>query len=680
MANLIRRMFYFCLLVGAVGATSSVFALPTNVNVTPPDGARFFVGQRFDLRVEGKGAGPFSATLKIDGVSQTFTSGVQNSTVTDGISSAGFGGFNLRGYSNNDPGVHTIAATFTDASGTVSVSTKFKIVDLSDGFDDDRGDGGDHKRVRNIIIMLGDGMGVAHRTAARLVKFGLTAGNPNGFLAMDQFPGTGMITTHSLNSIITDSAPGMSCYTTGNHAKNGQEGVYPANMIDPFFFPRVEYLSEYLHRTLGKSLGLVTTADVEDATPAANAIHAGDRNRGTGICDQYLDESDSANSRKFGSGLTVLMGGGRRWFLPTGQFGSSRSTSTDYAALPADLVAAWRLPAGSVGGVDPNRNLLQDFKNAGFAYVDTATTMNSIGTPDKLLGLFGFGNMNVALDKLAKRRNTLLPGASSFAVDDYHAPDQPMLEEMTDVALRVLNKNQKGFVLMVEGAHIDKQSHLMDADRVIDGTIEFDNAVGAARRFADKAGDTLVIVVSDHECSGFSLIGALTGGLDNLKNLAPDNATLDPNVQPGRQTVVGANDAAGFPTYTIAADGYPQTFDINGKILIGYGANADRYEGWLSKPLPVRDSLLPADIKTELTNKGYPGEPVERSENQFGYFIRGQAVGKGQAVHTASDIPISAYSSNSRAFQVFFGVQQNTDVFFKLMQLTANREQSDRDR
>src|SRR5262249_41196873 len=155
--------------------------------------------------------------------------------------------------------------------------------------------------------------------------------------------------------------------------------------------------------------------------------------------------------------------------------------------------------------VDPSRNLLQDFKNAGFAYVETATTLNSVGTPDKLLGLFGYGNMNVALDKLAKRRNTLLPGATSFAVDDYHAPDQPMLEEMTEVALHVLNKNQKGFVLMVEGAHIDKQSHLMDADRVIDETIEFDNAVAVARRFADKVGDTLVIVVSDHECSGFSL-------------------------------------------------------------------------------------------------------------------------------------------------------------------------------
>jgi alkaline phosphatase len=677
MNSLITKILRTGLLIaaGAFGSASTAVALPTDVTVTPPEGERFFVGQKFDLRVEGKGTGPFSATIKIDGISRTFGSGAQNSTVTDGITSPGFGGFNLRGYSNADLGIHNITATFTDASGTVSINSKFKIVNLlAESGDRDRSeDRGEDKRVRNIIIMLGDGMGVAHRTAARLVKFGVTAGEPNGYLAMDQFPGTGMITTHSLNSIVTDSAPGMSSYTTGSHAKNGQEGVYPANMIDPFFYPRVEYLSEYLHRFFGKSLGLVTTADVEDATPAANAVHTGDRNRGTGICDQYLDESDATNTRRFGTGLAVLMGGGRRWFLPAGQFGSSRSSGTDYAALPADLVSAWQLPASAVGAADPNRNLLQDFMNSGFTYADTATSLGSVGSPNKLLGLFGYGNMNVALDKLAKRRNTLLPGTTSFSVDDYHAPDQPMLDEMTDVALRVLNKNRRGFVLMVEGAHIDKQSHLMDADRVIDETIEFDNAVAAARRFADRAGDTLIIVVSDHECAGFSLIGALTGGIDNLKTLPPDNATLDPNIQPARQRVVGVYDAAGFPNYTIAADGYPLTFDVNGKILIGYGANADRYEGWLTKPLPVRDSLLPADIKAELTAKGYPGVPIERSENQFGYYIRGQAVGKDQAVHTASDIPISAYSSSSRAYELFFGIQQNTDVFFKLMRLAAGR-------
>lgn len=269
------------------------------------------------------------------------------------------------------------------------------------------------KPARNVIILLGDGMGVAHRTAAGLVRHGVAAGQPKGWLAMDGFPGTGLVTTHSLNSIVTDSAPGMACYTTGNHANNNQEGVYPAHVLSPSFAPRVEYLAEYLHRVKGTSLGLVTTADVEDATPAANAVHTMNRNAGTGICDQYLDESDARGTGRSGTGLAVLMGGGRRWFLPASQFGSSRSASTDSPALPADLVEAWGLPASAAGAVDPSRDLLADFVASGFAYAESRTSLDALlasGAPDRLLGLFGYGNMNVALDEIAKRRGTLLPG------------------------------------------------------------------------------------------------------------------------------------------------------------------------------------------------------------------------------------------------------------------------------
>src|SRR5581483_11046450 len=517
MRSLFRQSLFVCLFAAVFGTGLTALALPTSVAVTPPNGSRFLSGQKFDLRVEGKGTGPFSATLAIDSVMQTFTSGAQNTNPTDGITVAGFGGFNLRGYFSYQPGLHTITATFTDATGTVTVISRFEIISPFPAPINPFSSLGRQKRpkpVKNIIIMLGDGMGTAHRTAARLVKYGVTAGHPNGYLAMDQFPGTGLVTTHSLNSIITDSAPGMSCYTTGSHGNNNQEGVFPASVTNPFFAPRVEYLAEYLHRVNGKVSGIVTTADVEDATPAANAVHTANRGAGTGISDQYLDESDAGNTMRFGSGLSVLMGGGRRWFLPAGQFGSSRSAGTDYSALPADLIAAWGVPAASAGRQDPNRNLLQDFKSAGFTYVDSASALNGAlggNVPDKLLGLFGYGNMNVALDKLARRRNTLLPGAASFVVDDYHAPDQPMLDEMTEAALRILSKNPTGFVLMVEGAHIDKQSHAMDADRVLLETIEFDNAIAAARRFADKNDDTLIIVTADHECAGFSLIGALTG-------------------------------------------------------------------------------------------------------------------------------------------------------------------------
>lgn len=649
----------FALAAVALATAGAVLATPTEVTITPPNGGRFLPGQRFDLRVEGKGTGPFSATLKVNGKAVAFTSGEQGTMTTDGFTAAGYGGFNTRGYALHKPGRYVLDASFTDATGTTTAKSTFEIVGVGGG----RAGRSGSAKVKNVILFIGDGMGIAHRTAARLVRHGVTSGDPKGWLAMDRMPGTGLLTTHSLNSIITDSAPGMSGYTTGNHQNNNQEGVFPAKVTNPFFGPRVEYLGHYLHRVKGTSLGIVSTADIEDATPAANAVFTANRGAGTGICDQYLDESDPADSRTGGTGLRVLMGGGRRWFLPNTDPLSSRGTSTDYPELPADLVAAWGVR--TAGSVDPTRDLVADFDVAGFSYVESKAALDRVlagGAPEKLLGLFAYGNMNTALDKVAARR-----GVSSAVVDDHRAPDQPMLDEMTRAALDVLKKDRDGFVLMVEGAHIDKQSHAMDAERAIGETIELDRAIEAGLEFAEEDGKTLVLVTADHECAGFSLIGALSGGISNLRSLAPDATTLDPAIQPSRQRVVGVYETAGFPHYAIEPDGYPSTYDVDRKVLVGFGGNADRYEDWLTSEKPIVEGLTPTAISNDLAARGYVRNPVDRSdEKASGFFVRGQAAGKSSAVHTAADVPISAYARDPRVWQRFVGVQRNTDVFFEI--------------
>ena len=662
------RAFHLAVALAAALPSASAQAQATEVRLIPPSGARFLPGQLFDVRVEGKGAAPYQATLTLDGKPLAFTSGTADPVLTDGITSTGFGGFNARGFSVRKPGKHTLAATFTDASGAaVRASSEIEIVRA-----------GGRQGVKNVIIYLGDGMGVAHRTAARIVSKGVTAGDPNGWLAMDGMPGTGLVSTHSLNSIVTDSAPGMSCYTTGNHAQNGQEGVFPAQVKNAFHAPRVEYLGHYLHRTRGTALGIVTTADVEDATPAANAVFTANRGAGTGICDQYLDESDARDTRQFGSGLRVLLGGGRRWFLPASDPYSSRAAASDYAGLPADLLAGWHLPAGAAGAVDTGRDLIADFKAAGFGYAGDKASLDGelARDPQRLLGLFAYGNMNVSLDKISARRFRAGDAtASDTVVQDHLAPDQPMLDEMTAAALRVLKHDRKGFVLMVEGAHIDKQSHQMDAERAIGDVIELDKAIGVGLEFARKDGDTLVLVTADHECSGFALIGALTGAaagqpgpIAAARNLPSDAAVLDPAATPARQALVGPYDAAGFPAYTIRPDGFPASYDIDGKLLVGFGGNGDRYENWLTPGKPSRESLTPTRLASELAAKGYASNvPFTRTEKSAnGFFIRGQAIGKDQAVHTASDIPISAYARDPFTWLPFVGVQRNTDVFFKI--------------
>ncbi len=638
------------------------------VNVWPPHGARFIKGARFDIRVEGSGTGPeygFQASLEIDGEPVAFSSGPGDPNTTDGISSPDWGGFNLRGYSSQRVGVHELNATFTSSQGTKRIKSYFVIEKLEQLTG--------AQRVKNVILLLGDGMGIGVRTAARVARFGVARGSTRGWLEMDRFPTTGMVTTHSLDNYVTDSSPGFSAYTTGTHNNNNQEGVFPARVISPFYQPRVETMAEYLHRTQGKLTGIVTTADVEDATPGAMAVHTGDRNAGTGICDQFLDESDAHASGSFGNGLAVLMGGGRRWFLPSSQLGSTRSPATDYGPLPADLVSAWSLPASAAGRPDPERDLLADFTSAGFTYVSDATSL-ALATagepPQKLLGLFHLAHMNVALDKIAHRRqapvdgalefaNSFSPPKSPYAVVNDGFTDQPMLDEMAAAALKVLSRNEAGFVLLIEAASIDKQEHAHDADRAIADALEFDRAVGVAKRFAEADQQTLVLVLADHECAGFDPMGALrnpvtgstSGSLDYLSSLPSDAAVVAPYVQPERQKVIGTNfNGAGFPKYEILPDGYPATFNVDGKILVGYGASADRYERWLTRPFPGPDGLGAWD-------------------QAGGMFLRGQAgITSGAAPHGAADVPVSAYAYEERVHRGFGGTHENIDVYFRVME------------
>ena len=458
---------------------------------------------------------------------------------------------------------------------------------------------------------------------------------------------------------------------SGNKNNNNEEGVFPDDTVAPFDNPRIEYLSEYLHRTQGKALGLVTTADVFDATPAGNAVHTSSRSAGTGIVDQFLDDRGL-------TGLSVLMGGGRKWFLPASVPGSGRTDRNDYAfsggnskedAHTADIVKRW---GAAPGRLDAERDLIRDFGNAGFEYAADKTAMDAIdaGRTDRLLGLFALSNMNVALDKIDGRRAKKLGTAvgdkstdkstnKSTVVDDYGFPDQPMLDEMTAVALKVLSRKKEGFVLMVEAASIDKQAHAMDTERWLLDTMEFDRAVAVAQAYAAERGDTIVIVTADHECSGAALIGASRVSDAKLIELAGSGAGGKANL---RDKVVGVYEQSGFPRYQIAADGYPATTDIDFRLLVGYGANADRFEDWRTNATPLAGSAQAVNKAGPVAT--YPNTAMNR--DVLGAFMITGHVSGNSAVHTASDVPLSAYGPGAWAFT---GVQDNTDVFFKLAQV-----------
>ena len=644
--------------VALSAASLAATAAPTVSRLTPPSElfasgnaapvvARFLPGQRFDLQatIRPDAGHRFTAvSFSIDGrelkgaavALRDCAAGCLPEVPKDALIAT------LRATSLDKPGLHELSVSALQDDGQhVTAQGNFEIVPFSAAFG---------PKVKNIIIMLGDGMGAAQRTAARIVH-GYAQGKAIAPLSMDSFPATALVKTASLNSIVTDSSPGMTSYVLGNKNNNNEEGVFPDDTVDAFDNPRIEYLSEYLHRTQGKALGVVTTADVFDATPAGNAVHTSNRGAGTGIVDQFFDDRER-------SGLTVLMGGGRQWFLPASTPGSSRSDKTDYAfsatdAHTAEIARRWGVAPGKL---DADRDLIQEFQSAGFAYAATKSDLDRAAKGDRLLGLFAFSNMNVALDKIAGRRG-VKTGIQGAVVDDFGLPDQPMLDEMVGSALQVLDRKPQGFVLMAEGASIDKQAHAMDTERWILEVLEFDRAIRVAQDYAARRGDTLVIITADHETAGTSLIGASMVSDSKLVELGKAKGVANL-----RDKVVGVYEKAGFPRYKIAADGYPETTDVDRRILVGYGANADRYEDWRSNNTPLRDPQQPF-AKTEPL-KWYPANPSERDDALGDYFVTGQVPGES-AVHTATDVPLSAFGPGALAFT---GVIDNTDVFFKLAQ------------
>jgi alkaline phosphatase len=653
------KIHRFFLIAMSCLASPSMQAAPTVTRLTPPSElfssgqaapviARFLPGQRFDLqatiRPDAAEKQIVSATFSLNGKDINATTSLKNceTLCIKGIP-ANAALATVRAFSVDTPGIHTFRVSATQSDGqTVTVQGNFEVVALVKG----------GQKIKNIIVLLGDGMGAAQRTAARIVAGGYAQGKAITPMAMDTFPVTGMVKTASLNSIVTDSSPGMTAYVSGNKNNNNSEGVFPDDTLDAFDNPRIEYLSEYLHRTQGKALGLVTTADVFDATPAGNAVHTSNRGAGTGIVDQYLDDRGL-------TGLTVLMGGGRKWFLPASTPGSARGDRTDYVfsntdAHTADIVKRW---GAATGSLDKDRNLLADFQAAGFTYTSDKSSLDAIdpATTDRLLGLFALSNMNVALDKIDGRRAKAL-GQSGRVVDDYGFPDQPMLDEMTGKALAILDRHQKGFVLMVEGASIDKQAHAMDTERWLLDIIEFDRAIALAKAYAQRRSDTLVIVTADHECAGVALIGGSKLSDSRLQALVREGSGTAL-----RNEVVGVYEQAGFPKYKIDADGYPQTTDIDNRLLVGYGSNADRMEDFRTNPQPLQDNQQPFTKQEPLST--YPSGLLARDQ-EGKYMITGQVPGDS-ATHTATDVPLSAFGPGAYAFT---GVMDNTDVFFKLAQ------------
>jgi alkaline phosphatase len=291
---------------------------------------------------------------------------------------------------------------------------------------------------KNIIIMFADG---ASSTQWDFGRYSSNVLRNQPFVTTDvvfKHGSLGLLSTHPSDAYVVDSAAAGSAMSTGFKVNNAAIAVTRDGKSVP--------TAMEVAKAKGKRIGLVTTATVYDATPAAFSLHALSRRDSQGLVDQYLAlEPD------------VLMGGGSDYFLPAGTPGGKRKDGKD-------IIAAFRAKGYQIA-----RN----------------TAELRAATDAKLLGLFADEDMDFELDRDPAK--------------------EPTTAEMAAAALRALSGNSpNGFVLLVENENVDTAGHANDAASLMHALWAFDEAVKVALDFQRRNPDTLVIITGDHETGGFS--------------------------------------------------------------------------------------------------------------------------------------------------------------------------------
>lgn len=318
---------------------------------------------------------------------------------------------------------------------------------------------------RNVILLIGDGMGDSEITIARNYAKGAA-----GRLNMDSLPFTGAYTTYAVSKdapnkpdYVTDSAASGSGWATGHKTYNGAISVTPDGKPQPTLLE--------LAKQAGYRTGDVTTAELTDATPAVLAAHVVDRTcqgpADMAKCpanDKAKGGAGSIAEQQIVTGADVYLGGGKQRFDQT---------------------------------VTGGGTVIQQAQSAGYNVVTDKSGLAAATPGTKLLGLFAPGNMPQEwTGPLAKVGGT---APAKCTTNTAYDPNAPHLSEMATKAISLLEgRGRRGFFLQIEGASIDKRDHAADPCGQIGENVEFDNAVKVALDYARGHRDTLVVVTADH--------------------------------------------------------------------------------------------------------------------------------------------------------------------------------------
>ncbi|XP_058826811.1 alkaline phosphatase, tissue-nonspecific isozyme-like [Topomyia yanbarensis] len=328
-------------------------------------------------------------------------------------------------------------------------------------------------KAKNIIFFIGDGMSPQTVAATRMYL-----GNENEMLSFEKFPHLGQVQTYCVNRLVPDSACTGTSYLSGVKINYGMLNLAAS-------IPRYTCEYEKSNETeiyglmkwaqdAGKATGIVTNTRITDATPAATYAHSasrgweGDGEVANDKCDpkKTIDIAQQMVYNEVPKNFKVILGGGRRFFLPREV--RDEEGSRGYRMDGRYLIGEWLGIHKAMG-------------ESSYVWNKTQLMATNFGETDYLLGLFEASTMKYNLE-----------------IQDQGTGDaEPRLVEMTEAAIKMLQKHADGFVLFVEGGMIDLAHHSNRARMALDETAEFSRAIELARKLTSVE-DTLIVVSSDH--------------------------------------------------------------------------------------------------------------------------------------------------------------------------------------
>lgn len=471
-------------------------------------------------------------------------------------------------------------------------------------------------RAVNVILFIGDGLDISTITAARILE-GQQRGEPGeeNFLSFESFPYTGLAKTYNTNQQTPDSAGTATAMLAGVKTKAGVIGLADGVVRGSCASAREHAVDSIfdLAEQAGLATGIVTTARITHATPAAAYAHVPERE--WEVDSQIPDAQRSCKdiARQLveyqpGDGIDVIFGGGRRHFMPGEHKDPEYQDRRGHRMDGADLIETWREGAGASARYIWNR-----------AQFDALAS----NPPGQVLGLFERSHMRYEAD-----RSKDIAG-------------EPSLSEMTAKAISLLQRNPRGYFLLVEGGRIDHGHHDGNAYRALTDTIAFARAVGAAKR-STRVQDTLIIVTSDHGHT-LRIAGYPTRGNPILGLVVENGADGEPATQ-------AMTDLTGLPYTTLGYQNGP-----------GYhGASDVQPEGpkrWPHSPASARPaSNGRADLSS--IDTAHPDYLQEAGIPTYG--VDKQGVVTGSETHSGGDVPI--YASGPGA-HLLSGVHEQNYIF-----------------